>query len=192
VNFYAPSKEGLKQGDILYPIPFPLLPLKQDGFTPSDNGKPLSLLDLDSLANETTVTLEFAASVSWGMVITQNCDLAEVSKENIVIARIFKASERFPAFPTMKEKDWVGTFKNSGKRPNYLYLPKNPDAGLEHSVVYLLETQTFAYFNKSALLKTRKATLSQLARAALQERLAYCFGRVALPDDFYTTPKESP
>lgn len=180
-EFYAEPEGNLRQGDIIFPVVFPLLQLKQDG-------QPVNTtIDLSQLVSLKRCTLSVVSEVSWGMIITQTCDLTERSVDNILVARIFKASEKFQDFPTEEKalRNKVDLFKNAGKQPKYFFLPKFEGIQLDTSVVYLLETQPFSYKNREALKQRRQTSLSNVARAALQERLAYMFGRVALPDDFY-------
>jgi hypothetical protein len=180
-DFYAEPEVDLRQGDIIFPVVFPLLQLKQDG-------QPVNTtIDLGQLATLRTCTLSVVSEVSWGMIITQTCDLTERSVDNILVARIFKAAEKFKDFPTEERalRNKVDLFKNAGKQPKYFFLPKFEKIRMDTSVVYLLETQPFSYKNREALKQRRQTSLSSVARAAVQERLAYMFGRVALPDDFY-------
>ncbi|HOE10167.1 MAG TPA: hypothetical protein PLQ35_01470 [bacterium] len=82
---------------------------------------------------------------------------------------------------------------NPGRYPSLFYLPKYVDNefSMVESVADLLDVQSFPPINLHALAaRCLRLRLSDEALKALQERLAYCFGRFGAPDHLYFTEEE--
>lgn len=192
----------LQQGDLLFPIPFPACMLtniyyidkrtdKSEQFVvPSDQ----VLESLSQTEKETGVICTSFES-GWGMVITQSCDCFKDSRDLITVAKVIPATERFPKeFENSKKiKDnLLKRFRKPASRPQYLYLPEIERDGfsLPRSVVYLLESVVFTRNDYEALLLRKRFRLTHESLSALQERLAYCFGRNADEDDLYLSSED--
>lgn len=190
MNFYLePEGDVLQQGDILFPVPFLGFSFALDNVVDGDGFRPLKADVAES--GESRIMFDS----TWGMVVTQSCDLATHAKARdlITLARIYPVSERMPDenLCVPKKLDaFISRLKNAGKTPQYFYLPPLEESSFPASVTYLLELQAFARSDYQSLRQRVLFRLSSGALAAFQERLAYCFGRYAAEDDMYYTPSE--
>jgi hypothetical protein len=128
-----------------------------------------------------------SAELGVGIVVTQTCDL-ERRNRPIAVARIWPFKELFENEPGSRGFfERLRTLANPGKAPNHFVLPGGEAHGFlrEYSVASLLELQTFAYADLDALSGVVKLRLSETALGAFQERIAFCFGRRAVPEDLY-------
>ena len=205
MNFYVPLPRGgentLQQGDLLEAVPFI--------FVPSQGAKV-------TLRNNETATrdlldgqdVEFVAArvlYNWAMVLTQTCNLQPApdtghSRYPIVVARVQPVEEVFSKsrFDTPKNVEIsLKEFANESKVPHSLYLPSTHFANSEgveqafgRSVANLLSLQTFVPADLSALIGQARLRLSDPALQAVQARCAYCFGRLASPDDLFYSAEE--
>ena len=196
MSFYSrsPGAEKLLQGDILFPVPFAAFAITQVGLiTGSATGK----VEVSDMTKSSVESGQLVASftVSAGLVLNQSCDLDDDhSQEEILVARIYPCEKRFPKWKKDDLnclKQFVGEFKNAGKRPQYFYLPAESEQyEIPPSVAYLLEVQTFSRKDYDNLASIRRLRLSTDALGALQERISYCFGRYGAPNDLYYSPSE--
>jgi hypothetical protein len=204
VNFYKPppAEEPLLQGDILFPVPFILVETNseieeepQEEPEKATGGRKFVLTDLTKSGVKVAGNLIASYELCTGIVLSQSCDLASgKDKENIIIGRVYSCAKRIENwkddFDSVKKK--IDTFRQPGKSPQYFYLPEliNTQFTLPKSVAYLLEIQTFPPSEFDTLALLRKASLSNDALAALQERLSVCLGRFGAPDDLYYNQAE--
>lgn len=136
--------------------------------------------------------------MSTGIVLNQSCDLSNRPRHGrpILIARVLPPGERnIKISPDRSVKNNVDAIKdvaNPGKRPSKFYLPEHESAdfNMPRSIADLLEVTSFPPSNFSALSTLIRLRLSHVALQALQERLAYCFGRFGAPDHLYYNEKE--
>jgi hypothetical protein len=202
MDFYeAPVREGerhLRQGDLLSPIPFVTFSVTEAFvLTPSDEA-PLRrdltrVTDLPPGAQVLSNVL-----MGTGIVLNQSSDLIGQPgrAKPILLARVVAASERVKDFkigPDLKKIiSQVRALANPGKTPSLFYLPEyeDEDFHLARSVADLLEVVHFPPSNLGPLSGLVRLRLSPHALQALQERIAYCFGRFGAPDHLYFSPEE--
>lgn len=188
---------GLEQGDLLENVPFTYVGLSQATVI-GLNGKP-AVRDLPSVA-EATPFVVAALEHSWGIVITQTCDLQPNPKtgeheDPIVIARVKPIAEIVSIWDDSTPKKAlasVNSLSTEAKAPNTFYLPPfSSDAvTLPRMGVDILDVQRFGGGNMAALCRLFRLRLSGTAQQAFQSRVAYCFGRFAAPDDFYLSTED--
>ncbi len=193
MNFYAmPSFQPLlRQGDVVGPIPFPMInpfaaniigPRTQDGSM---------LMDLTTVQPEpgSAILLPFKSFMA--IVVTQCRDLN--GKSPFVLARVSLLQEVYKAYKVgMGAKQRVDAIKvlaNAGKTPSHFYLPPSGDE-FPASAAELAVTVTLSPDAAGPRLKTLRLRLSDPARLAFQNRLCYSLGRYAAPDDLYYDAEE--
>ncbi len=193
MNFYGePGPYRLNQGDLLYPIYFSGYGVGPVNRYDNDAQK-IVHADLSSDELDTGLIV-VGVKKSWGMVVTQGCDLD--SEFNLVVARIRPIDEVFKlkgATPEAKAIEALKSFSNAGKAPRHFYLPavQCGKFSISNSVACLLESQSFTKDSHAALSKLRRASLSPDALTMLQEKLAYCFCRFGAPEHLcYNTEAE--
>lgn len=198
--FYAPRAEKpqvLRQGDILASVPFAYFPLQQAKVTLEGGGS--EARDL----TEAPERVEFVAahvSFSWGMILTQTCDLQPdpqtgYARKPIIIARVRPIKELVRTFRDDCARNSlrsVSELANPGKMPALFYLPacRTDDAELPRSGADLLDIQRFDVKDLPSLRRLARLRLGVEALQALQERCAYCFGRFAAPDGLFLNDEE--
>jgi len=202
MDFYAgikgdkPDTEFLMQGDILYPLPFLQFSATSASTRDLITNKDEAKRDLTKLSGNERVKVAADVDIKWGLVISQTCDLARRNRP-ILIARISAIKSKLPDFVASTPQEaatsiQLAGIENPGKQPTLFYL-KAFETGpqkMDRSVADLLEIQCFHPRDYQGLLANLHQRLGPEARQALQERLAYCFGRYALPDHFYCEPAE--
>ena len=206
MSFYrVPSAEdepGLRQGDILSPVPFVGFSLT-DAHVVRAEGGAYGTQDLSQGGQLPAGTrLLVSAESCTGMVLNQSCDLSTEPgrRKPVLVARVVPCAERIAGFPQDDQggvplKKMVGMIRalaNPGRTPSLFYLPAYAAAGfeLQRSVVDLLEVACFPPGGLVALAGLRRLRLVPAALQALQERVAYCFGRFGAPDDLYYSQEE--
>lgn len=203
MNFYLAADQtekepGLRQGDIIGPVPFLAFSLNRAAVLWPDQNQPSSV-DLTQ-GDTVSGTGHILASVEFSLavILNQSCDLSgEPGREKpILAARALPCEKRLKGFdpkaPLKRMTVEIKTLGNPGKHPNLFYLPElsHPTFFMPRSVADLLETVCFPPINHDGLSRLRKARLSDEALKALQERLAYCFGRFGAPDHLYFNQDE--
>lgn len=203
MNFYEASvleesERKLRQGDILYPVPFVVFSATEARILTPD-AEELTTVDLTRTTDLPAET-QLAANVGMttGIVLNQSCDLSDPSGRGrpILIARVslperkrIKISSERTA---QKNADEIRSMANPGKYPSRFYLPahESTDFKMPKSVADFLEVTSFPPRNSAALSDLIRLRLSQPALQAFQERLTYCFGRFGAPDHLYMNEEE--
>lgn len=199
MNFYVALPGDpliLQQGDLLERVPFPYFSVSQARVRLTSGGSTTRNLTVNPSDVEFLVSrVEF----SWGLVLSQTCDLQPVpdtgeARKPIVVARVQPFGEMIkPSGGTLKAA--VNDMKKAaspGATPTVFPLPAHQaeGLGLPKSAADLLDTQRFSRLDLAALTTLARLRLSPAALQALQERCAYCFGRFAAPDDLYFSEQE--
>ena len=200
MHFYAalPGSPGeLQQGDMLENVPFSLFAMRQTKVSLSGGGSDVRDLSEDRGGVEFIVT---RAEFSWGVLLSQTCDLqidpeTGGARKPIVIARVRPIKALVPNFKddtVQQSLTAVEDLNNPRKRPTLFYFPAHRTEGVDfpRSGADLLDIQRFPQDDVSALLRLVRLHLSPPALQALQERCAYCFGRFAAPDGLFLTDQE--
>jgi len=191
------DSRDLRQGDLLYPVAFARFSLTEALVVSPDSPQPKTTNLAKNFDSDQT-QLVVNADRSYGMVINQSCDLSVRSNRErpILVARVTPCSKRIKGWAE-KTSDKsraksVLELSNPGKHPAVFYLPEFVYGGtrVEPSVVDLLDMTTFVPKDIDALVQCRCIRLSAVALQALQERLAYCFGRFGAPDNFFLSETE--
>lgn len=192
----------LRQGDILSPVPFVSFLVESSNILGSSDVwmSGLDLTTSDPVPAGTRVLANLDSSI--GLVMTQCCDLEPRDgtgfSKPLLVARVYSCRDKIAKFKDSTPMERVKSFRqsgleNSGKRPSLFYLPPSPDPlyAMPASVTDLLEVQAFPPNSiRSFAEHCLKLRLSHDARQALQERLAYCFGRFGSPSDLYFTDED--
>ncbi len=203
MTFYADlDKEKdsltLQQGDILDAVPFLGIGLEKQTIVPIQGEERYEEPDLSPpivLPPGTRILAD--VQTGFGLVLNQSCDLSIDPKRQkpILIARVVPGHERIKELATTDPKRIAASIRNlanPGKNPTIFYLPefRKRSFMLPRSVADLLEVVCYPQSSYPALRTRLRARLGPVALQALQERLAYCFGRFGAPDDLYFTPAE--
>ena len=203
MNFYEAStleesERKLRQGDILYPVPFVGFSITEAIVLTPDAEEPITvnLTEITELQAETQLLT--SVGISHGMVLNQSCDLSDQPGRGkpILIARVLPSEERVRDLqPESALKKRVGAIKalaNPGKSPSVFYLPEHEGADfhMPKCVVDLLEVTSFPPSQFDPLSSLIRLRLSHAALQSLQERLAYCFGRFGAPDQLFFNEEE--
>ena len=196
-DFYEALPAGgateLRQGDRVYPIAFARISLS--GATLIEAGASPTRVDLSLDTSERKGASVLASlEQAHGLVLNQSCDLSpDPGRErSILVARVVPCTSRYPNWPkddAKKRLRQISVLSNPGKSPSIFYLPPE---GEEASVADLLDVATFPPADYRAIANIVKRRLSPVALAALQERVAYCFGRFGTPDGLYLTDADQP
>lgn len=195
MHFYAlpPLDQSvLQQGDLLENVPFSIFSIGNVAVRLGN--EEIVTLDLTK-NNENVRFLTAAVEFSWGMILSQTCDLQPnpqtgYARKPILISRVRPIKEIFTDFKDTTYKESVTSIKSystPGKSPNVLYLPEQTLQGLvfPKSGADLSDLQRFPKQDLKALSSLLKLRLQDTALQALQERCAYCFGRFGAPDNLY-------
>lgn len=197
------TREGpLQQGDILVNIPFVAVSAAAlTVVTPSQSEPQTFDATLGvALSPGTFVVAEVESGV--GILLNQSCDVTGDSGRTkpVIVARVRPLAEHTDAnLKTFGEKaplartKLVRALANPGQNPNMFYLPPASFGNfcLPPSYVDLLDTVTLAPSDAVAIRALRRARLRADALRALQERLAYLFGRYGADDALYFTDEEA-
>jgi hypothetical protein len=196
MKFYVqpdPSDCLIRQGDIIWPVCFVDFSIKKATviFKGEEEGHEVDLTTIDDPKEFRVLT---SGQSCIGLILSQCCDLRGWKERPIVVARVrpCKDMKAFKADNINNVTEAIKNLANPGKSPQLFYLPENDDNGLEmqRSFACLLELQYFPPADLGALASLVKLRLSDSARQALQERVAYCFGRFGAPDDLFFSEKE--
>jgi hypothetical protein len=195
MNFYdRPLPERLSQGDLLYPIPF--APIRIDKAQIVVNGTSTKTVDLSETSEQLTGHVIAPYALSWGIVLNQGCDLEPERKLPILVARVIPCTALYAeskfATPQKAEEFLRNRFNNAGQQPRHFYLPavSGESNVFPRSLAVLCEIQTFPAENLRNLIEIRKLSLSYDAVCMLQEKIWYCFGRLAGREDLIYTEDE--
>lgn len=191
------SFADLEQGDLLENVPFSYFELAQATVI-GPNGQP-SVRDLSRPAPDTAFVIA-SLQVSWGIVLTQTCDLQANPKTGqyegpVLIARVRPVAEvvtGWDASTPKKALASINALSTEAKAPNVFYLPPFSHEALilPRMGADLLDVQRFGSSNMVALRSMARLRLSTLAQQAFQSRVSYCFGRFAAPDNFFLSPDD--
>lgn len=193
MSFYEPIPDdhpNLQQGSIVYPVPFVGLGASEAQVIEGDDAArggvttvDLTIEDGEHRSGHVVVRFELGT----GIVITQTCDI-ERRDRPVTLARVRPFEEIYKALVGSKSFfDKLKNAQNPGKAPAVFWLPgaEGPDFTMTYSLASLLELQTFSPADLPVLGKVERLRLSPSALGAFQERIAFCFGRHAIPDDLY-------
>lgn len=203
MEFYQVPPSGetirdLRQGDLLYPVPFIGFNMASATVLASKNGQPIQRDLTREQDTKTEFLLITKALMGTGLVVSQSCDLVSRpnASEPVVVARVLPCEGFIKKWPkgddAGKAALEVQRLSNPGKTPGLFYLRAH--AG-EHfsivpSVADLHELVALPHVNLAALPSLVKLRLAHEAQNALQERMAYCFGRYGAPDELFYSPEE--
>ena len=183
MNFYLPGPylRDLRQGDIVGPLPFVAVDISSQVDVLLPNTQDTQSVDLALPQPEGTAAI---LPVTWslGLILTQCCDLGvgdPTRTRPVLLARVSSWESIHGNGGTLKTiVERVKTYANSGKSPSKFYLPpNNANPNFQRSVADLLVMVSMPSQAKDKLVDLRIARLTDPARQALQERVAYCFGR---------------
>ncbi|MGO8674118.1 MAG: hypothetical protein ACLQVD_22495 [Capsulimonadaceae bacterium] len=199
MNFYATlpaDARTLQQGDLLADVPFAYFSLSKAKVHLTSSESDTRDLSRDRAGVEFLVA---KVIFSWGLVLSQTCDLqptpeAGHSRKPVVVARVRALSELIkPSGSNLKAAvNDVKRAASPGATPTVFPLPMHTSASLElpKSGADLLDLQRFDRADLPTLMTLARLRLSPPALQALQERCAYCFGRFAAPDNLYYSEDE--
>lgn len=194
MRFYEPCSippASLQQGDLLERVPFTYFSLteakafRRMGTRSSVRNLAEHPLDVEGLVAK--------VEYSWGVVLTQTCDVQAhpetgAARKLIVVARVSPIDSLVLDFKHPPHKSYpkfVDALANPGRHPVFFYFPSNPEADFPRAGAYLLDVQRFMPNDLAALTRLMRLRLSEPALQAFQERCAYCFHRFAAPDGLY-------
>ncbi len=188
----------LRQGDLLSPVPFVIFSAVEAFVLRPTEDVPIRMDLTGGLDLPAQTQLLTSVVMGTGIVLNQSCDLTgQPGRERpILLARVVAASQRIKDFrgsvDLKKAISQIRILANPGKSPSLFYLPEyeNADLRLARSVADLLEVAHFPPSDLGPLTSLVRLRLSPTALQALQERLAYCFGRYGAPDHLYFSREE--
>jgi hypothetical protein len=137
----------------------------------------------------TVYDIVVSAELGVGIVVTQTCDL-ERKDRPITVARVRRFQDVFgEALGSKRFFERLKQLSNPGRAPYQFLLPSARREGfsLDYSAVSFLELQTCSYDDLDALSGVVKLRLEEAALGAFQERISFCFGRRAIPEDLYVS-----
>jgi hypothetical protein len=194
----------LQQGDIIANVPFVAVSAADLLIVNPTTGDSYRF---DATATEGGVAEGSAVlagiELGYGMVLTQTCDITGAAGrlKPVLLARVQPTTahtrtevKNLTTYAAAKRASVIQSIlANPGATPNMFYLPPVADGAfnMPASYVNLLDSVTLASADAVALRHVRRFRLSAEALQALQERLAYCFGRFAAPDQLFFTPEEA-
>jgi hypothetical protein len=202
MDFYVDPPSALtvplKQGDVLVNIPFIAVSISSIGMIEGGNPQAVCYDLTDRVPEYNRGSGVAGVEIGPGCLLNQTCDLTgEPGREKpVLVARVRPITDSISTFNTLQPYPRVKRIRelgNPGKNPTLFYLPPlhRDDFDLPASIVDVLDTTTFAPSNILSLVKLRRASMNGDALRALQERLAYAFGRYAAADDLYFTEEEA-
>ena len=185
MEFYAVPPDGmqyLQQGDLLQGVPFTYFFAANARVGLEEGG--VSQRDLTQ-NRDGVEFIATKAAFSWGLVLTQTCDLQPGpntghSRKPILIARVRPIKELVRNFKDDAPKSALNEVKKlatAGNAPTLFYLPEyESDARtFEKAGADLLDLQRFDPSDLTVLAALLRLRLSVPALQALQERCSYCF-----------------
>lgn len=182
---------SLRQGDLLEGVPFTYLGLTGAKVFRRD-GTRSSTRDFVQRPQDVTGVVA-KVEFSWGVVLTQTCDVQAVegagaARKPVVVARVRPIEQIVRNFRHPPHREYpskVEVLANPGKTPTVFYFPSCAGADFPRSGAFLLDVQRFMPDDLPVLVPLVRLRLGVAALQAFQERCAYCFHRFAAPDGLY-------
>jgi hypothetical protein len=186
-DFPSPA-EPIRQGDIFYPLPAPVLRLREVGSV-SETGviKVVNWIDLEPA--EGTV-IQVPVEPSWAIAASQDCDAARAPVISMFCIDLF---ERVTGLTSPKTpKKWVHMItKRSRQNARWFYLPEDKGLGFEERMA--VDFERMLQVVRRDLVKDlwllRKGRLNDVALEHYRESIAYYFRRYPY-DEWYPLAKE--
>lgn len=118
MDFYnvPTGKTSLRQGDLLYPVPFAVVSLNSSFIDGNKQQKTLS----SDVPEAGMLAVPFESG--WGMVIPQSCDSADYSGDLILIARVKPVTAAIKDYTQETKLNKVLKYlRKPASKPQYLY-----------------------------------------------------------------------
>jgi len=183
----------LRQGDVLRGLPFTyFLRSSADVCTADGDERKADLLS-DKL---TDVAARVGVVYSAGMVMSQDCDIANPQKADFVlVARVHPIGERLPEYDQCstetKRAKWLRErLLTTGPYADFFYIMPCAEGGIPRSVAEFPDLQAFHRDDFPGLVARRCLRLAPDAKQFLQARLAHFFGRLAVHEECFLTQAE--